>query len=486
MNRWGILRGAIVATLVVTTTAVLGAPSGSTADKPQGGTLVLASASGEPGVAVSLRGRIPTDQRTRVELQRLDDSGFVTVSVAKTDRRGRFSFTTNVPDDRATASYRVSSPDVVTPTRSVVTGTTTRLTQDPDPTKEPYERIGSFDAVISGDGRFVAFASGLTPNIFIWDRSTGVSTRISTDSEYGNRYPSISKDGRYVAYVKYLSGYPGWRGEAVVWDRMTGSTTEVTHGNKGTFNPSISGDGRCITFSSEAHDLVRHDDNKRIDVFVWVRSSGSTRRITNGNGDSFLFFEEYGGSAISDSGRFIVFGSQASDLVPGDTNGQPDVFVWDRQTGNTRRVPDGDSRGAVISGNGRFIAYTAKSDPVRLAGRELRFLDVYLWDRATRTTHKLTDSNWNSKSPSISTDGRHVVYASHSSTLTLGLETRHESNVFLWNRKTGTTTRLTSTSGELNAIDPAISGDGQHLLYEYGQLDGINGPYDIYLWDATQ
>ena len=65
----------------------------------------------------------------------------------------------HVPDDRATASYRVSSPDVVTPTRSVVTGTTTRLTQDPDPTKEPYERDRQLRCCDLGDGRFVAFVS---------------------------------------------------------------------------------------------------------------------------------------------------------------------------------------------------------------------------------------------------------------------------------------------------------------------------------------
>ena len=132
---------------------------------------------------------------------------------------------------------------------------------------------------------------------------------------------------------------------------------------------------------------MRHDDNKRIDVFVWDRSSGSTRRITNGNGDSYLFFEDTAG-AISDSGRFIVFGSQASDLVPGDKNGEPDVFVWDRRTGNTRRVPGGDSRGAVISGNGRFIAYTVEVGP-RPARREgTAFPGRVPWDRATRTTHQ--------------------------------------------------------------------------------------------------
>ena len=75
------------------------------------------------------------------------------------------------------------------------------------------------------------------------------------------------------------------------------------------------------------------------------------------------------------------------------------------------------------------------------------------------------------------------MYASHSSTLVPGL-TLATSPTCSWDRKTGTTT-ASEHSGELNALVPAISGDGQHLLYEYGELDGINGPYDIYLWDAT-
>ena len=74
------------------------------------------------------------------------------------------------------------------------------------------------------------------------------------------------------------------------------------------------------------------------------------------------------------------------------------------------------------------------------------------------------------------------MYASHSTSLVPG---RHHatSQRVPWDRKTRTTTA--STAASLNAIVPVISGDGQHVVYEYGQMDGINGPYDIYLWDTT-
>ena len=130
-------------------------------------------------------------------------------------------------------------------------------------------------------------------------------------------YPSISKDGRYVAYVTYLTDYPTWRGDVVVWDRTTGSTTEVTHGNKGSFNPSIS--GATVASSRSRPMLTTWCLTTTICELMCPSGTdprGSARRITDGDGDSFIYYGNDGGVAISDSGRFIVFGSQASDLVP--------------------------------------------------------------------------------------------------------------------------------------------------------------------------
>ena len=110
---------------------------------------------------------------------------------------------------------------------------------------------------------------------------------------------------------------------------------------------------------------------------------------------------------------------------------------------------------------------------------------MFVWDRAKRRTIRLTTErrHYNSIDPSISNDGRHLVYASHSTSLVPGDTNGDWADVIAWDRKTRTTTRL--NSGSLNARVPMISGDGRHVVYEYGEMDGINGPYDIYLWDTS-
>jgi Tol biopolymer transport system component len=90
--------------------------------------------------------------------------------------------------------------------------------------------------------------------------------------------------------------------------------------------PSISADGRYVAFWSAAPNLVAGDTNGQPDVFVRDRRLQTTTRISipstgnEGNGGSLY-------PAISADGQFVAFGSSASNLVPGDTNNEPDVFV---------------------------------------------------------------------------------------------------------------------------------------------------------------
>ena len=111
-----------------------------------------------------------------------------------------------------------------------------------------------------------------------------------------------------------------------------------------TYIPSISADGRFVAFTSAAINLVPGDTNGVADVFVHDRLTGTTERVsvdsagTQGNGNSSE-------PSISADGRFVAFSSDATNLVPGDTNGARDVFVHDRLTGTTERVSV-DSTGA--------------------------------------------------------------------------------------------------------------------------------------------
>ena len=215
---------------------------------------------------------------------------------------------------------------------------------------------------ISTDGRYISFesyASNLVAgdtngrmDIFVHDRMTGKTSRVSiaSDGTQGNTrssVPFISADGQFVSFMSSASNLvdndTNNTDDIFVRDRMTGKTTRVsvasdgTQGNGESGMPSISADGRFVSFYSEATNLVAGDTNGAYDVFVHDRQTGETTRVSEAsNGDP-----ANGGSyfaSISADGRFVSFASEATNLVAGDTNGAYDVFVHDRQTGETTRV----------------------------------------------------------------------------------------------------------------------------------------------------
>ena len=158
--------------------------------------------------------------------------------------------------------------------------------------------------------------------------------------------------------------------DVFVHDRKTGKTSRVsvrsggTEGDGPSGHPAISATGRLVAFESDASNLVAGDTLGFRDVFVRDRRSGITRRVSlrsdgaEGEGESR-------GAAISREGRYVAFVSDAPNLVPQDTKGFADVFVHDRSTGQTTRESvrsngaeaDGDSSGTAISDDGRFVAF---------------------------------------------------------------------------------------------------------------------------------
>ncbi len=226
-------------------------------------------------------------------------------------------------------------------------------------------------SVYSADGRYVAFASfasNLVPgdtnsltDVFVHDRQTGKTTRASVDSAGGEAngisiLPAISADGRFVTFTSFASNLvPGDTNsltDVFVHDRQTGKTTKVSVDSAGgeangiSFNHVISADGRFVAFTSLASNLVPGDHNGLRDIFVHDRQTGETTRVSvdsaggEANGSSMF-------PAISADGRFVAFTSFAFNLVAGDHNGLRDVFVQDRQTGETTRV-NADSAGGQL------------------------------------------------------------------------------------------------------------------------------------------
>ncbi|HMJ31064.1 MAG TPA: hypothetical protein VK512_20330, partial [Xanthobacteraceae bacterium] len=165
--------------------------------------------------------------------------------------------------------------------------------------------------------------------------------------------PSISADGRYVAFRSDASnlvpGDTNGTGDVFVRDLQTGAITRVStnasgdQGNSASGDPSISADGRYVAFYSSASNLVPGDTNFLADVFVRDLQTGAITRVSTnasgvqGNGGEHPSVSSWSPS-ISADGRYVAFDSYASNLVPGDTNGYADVFVRDLQTGAITRV----------------------------------------------------------------------------------------------------------------------------------------------------
>jgi Tol biopolymer transport system component len=192
--------------------------------------------------------------------------------------------------------------------------------------------------------------------------------------------PVLSETGRYLAFGSWGCGIANGvecLDESNVYelDMKTDAMTLVTRAYEGSIglgcgaNPAISADGTRVAFISDGDNLVRHDTNSAYDVFVRNTTTGLTRRVsvtstgaqTNGG---------LGHLAISGTGRWVVFGSDAWNIVPGDANLVQDIFVHDLRTGTTRRVSvssdgteaDAYSTNPAISADGSVIAFESDAD----------------------------------------------------------------------------------------------------------------------------
>jgi hypothetical protein len=381
-------------------------------------------------------------------------------------------------------------------------GETTRVSVDSAGEQGNSE---SYNPSISADGRFVAFwsyASNLVPgdtnvrdDVFVHDRATGQTSRVSVDSagvqgNSGSEASSISADGRFVAFKSLASNLVpgdtnGWP-DVFVHDRLTGQTSRVSvdsagvQGNFDSYEPSISADGRFVAFYSIASNLVPGDTNGNWDVFVHDRATGQTTRVSvdsagvQGNSSSYY-------PSISADGRFVPFFSHASNLVPGDTNASPDVFVHDRSTGTTTRVSV-DSAGVQgnsssyypsISADGRFVAFFSHAGNL-VPGDTNASPDVFVHDRATGTTTRVSvdsagvQGNAYSYDSSISADGRFVAFYSSAWNLVPG-DTNGAYDVFVHDRASGQTNRASVDSacvqGNHESLSPSISADGRFVAF---------------------
>lgn len=387
------------------------------------------------------------------------------------------------------------------------------------------QAAGGSSPAISTNGRYVALntlASNLVPDdtngftdVFVRDVQMGITTRVSVASDgtqgnsEGRDRPSISADGRYVAFNSYasnlVSGDTNSASDVFVHDNQTGVTTRVsvasdgTQGNRWSGVPAISADGRYVAFSSSAINLVPGDTNAANDVFVHDMQTGQTTRVSvASDGSQENGFNGGLWPAISADGRYVAFQSDATNLVPSDTNGVTDVFVHDMQTGQTTRVSvasdgtqaNGMSDAPAVSADGRYVAFD--SGATNLVPGNTRG-GVFVHDMQTgRTTIASVASNGvqgnaGGAPSAISADGRFVAFYSTSTNLVPG-DTNDLGDMFVHDMQTGWTTRAsvacdgTQANGQGNGV--SISGDGRYVAFDSsasnlvaGDTSGIGGVF---------
>jgi hypothetical protein len=255
---------------------------------------------------------------------------------------------------------------------------------------------------INANGRFVAYqslATNLVDNdtnnaadIFVYDMNTGITERVCDDTVEPNRFsfaPSISPDGFFVAFASaatnLVEGDTNGLIDIFVCNRFNGAIDRASVGIGGEGNgisivPDISASGCFVAFKSEADNLVPNDFNDRVDVFVRDRGVGVTELISK---------SIHGGSAndasfppsITWDGRFVAFGSAASDLLFGDVNHVPSVYVRDRATDDIRLVDVNDQGKQAdngtpdlptsISGDGSYIGFVSSASNLVPPGIDL-------------------------------------------------------------------------------------------------------------------
>lgn len=368
---------------------------------------------------------------------------------------------------------------------------------------------------ISYKGYFVAFESlannlvdgdrNGAQDIFVYDRTNGTTTRVSVNSSgrQGNDdsfYPVISSDGRYVTFESLannlVNGDTNGTQDVFVHDRATGESTRVSvsssgeQGNDRSYFPSTSFDGRYVVFTSFASNLVPGDTNGEGDIFVHDCVTGETTLIsvdsTGGQGNDLS-----SDPSISTDGRYVAFDSLANNLVNGDTNGTWDVFVHDRTTSMTMRVSVGPrgrqgnnhSADPSISTDGRYVAFQSAASNL-ISGDTNGSTDIFVHDCTThKTTRVSVDSsggqgNSYSGQPSISFDGRYIAFMSFASNLVSG-DMNGAEDIFVHDRTIKATTRVSvNSSGEQGKGDssfPSISPDGYYIAFQSAAANLVDG-----------
>lgn len=383
----------------------------------------------------------------------------------------------------------------------------------------------STEASVSATGRFIAFtsiASNLVngdtngyADVFVFDRQTETTELISVgvggDADGNSGMPSISADGRYVAFASNAGNLTASSDTNMAWDifvrdRQNGTTRRVSvsstgaQGNGDSLAPSISADGQFVAFESVATNLVSGDSNRAWDIFVYSLAAGTIQRVSvNSSGAQSTLDRDSLAPSISGDGRYIAFQSDATNLVSGDTNAFADIFVHDRQTAQTRRVSvssggaqgNADSLKPSISADGQLVAFDSYATNLVTKDNNSTH-DVFVHDLSNGQTRRVSVSSFgvqaegDSHSPAMSAGGRYVAFMSYAPNLVTG-DNNRTWDIFIHDRQTGETQLVSRGADEpVNDVAEraALSANGEVVAFDSPATNlgsgETNDTYDVF------
>ena len=389
----------------------------------------------------------------------------------------------------------------------------------------------------------VAHANDFNGNVdvFFWDRTSDKTTLISrsagsssTSADGYSTDPAISSDGRYAAFTSAASnlvtGAHLTGSNVVLHDRATGKAVLVSHtsasptaaANAGSSFPVVSSGGTWVLFSSAATNLVagQKDQPNTNDIFLYERATGRNTLVSHaassataaGDGPSYS-------ALLTPDGAWIAFGSQARNLVAGQTEtvgwDNLDVFLFERATGRTTLAShaaasplagvDNDAAPTGLSADGRFVAFSTAADNVLPAGADANLAaDVFVFDRVGGRTTLVsaavpgTPGNGASSFPALSADGNWIAYSTLATNLVAGKRDGNGlTDAVLWERSTAKSRMASLHPPGMPSQTPpggsaaaAVSADGRYSVFTSrssglvpGQQSNNSGEDSLFLYD---
>jgi hypothetical protein len=374
------------------------------------------------------------------------------------------------------------------------------------------------DSALSADGRIAVFSSSaeLVPgydndyfDVYAYDKSTNKIELISIGidgqpADFESGRPTVSADGRYVAYWTAARNLPGENMRCidfqpcsiiVVHDRVTKKNKAANVDSQGQRldagqeTPAISAHGQFVAFSSMSAVTPKDTNNSR-DILVRDMNASTTTIVSVDNYGQPGNWASHEPS-ISGNGKFITF-TTGSRLVAPDTNGTEDIYIYFLQLhsimllttaddGRVRKAPSGDS---VISTDGRFVAFYSGAQLV--AKDTNKVWDIYVHDLIEGTRRRVsvasngTPANGFNYKPSISGNGRFIAFASDATNL-VAADTNERTDVFVHDRFAGVTRRVSVAAHNGpqaigGSYGPSISDDGKSVLFSSFASNLYPGP----------